>query len=111
VGIDLTVCPIIGNGTSWWLGYNRLKFNNDNDLYDLVKQLPVLPLPHEVDFDWYEDDGVKKQVIDSKGNSLTFTHAGHFRKIDLSYYKGWNFAVLTFLQALPPTTPVVLWWH
>ncbi|MCK9569110.1 hypothetical protein M0R72_09225 [Candidatus Pacearchaeota archaeon] len=107
MGIDLTVCPIRDDRP----GYDRLQIDRDSELFDLVKQLPTLSIPDPVDFNWYEQDGIEKRATDEYGFPLTYCNAGQFRKIDASKQEGWNHAVLMFLQALPPSTPVVLWWH
>ena len=59
----------------------------------------------------YEDDGLKFDQNDRYGHPLTFTTPEQLRALrtpdDIS---DWNRAVIAFVLALPPGTPVVLYW-
>lgn len=80
----------------------------DYEAFDRIKAEAV-PLGDSVY--WYEDEGLKQRAEDPYGKPLTFmpahTIARHLSKVPL---RGWDAAVLAFLNALPPATRVVLWW-
>lgn len=82
----------------------------DYDAFDLIKAEAV-PLVDGVQR--YEDDqGLTDWDTDPYEEPLTFlpahTIARHLSKAPL---RGWDAAVLAFLNALPPATRVVLWWN
>ena len=125
MGLDLTVCLISYPNTWWWLGNNRLSFDRCYYLFEQImnrgRQEPEdkieqvcqpKPLPPDVKFDWYGDEGIEEEKTDPYGDPLTFCYAHEFNEIKTDENIGpWNNAILIFLKSLPPNTPVVLWWH
>lgn len=123
MGIDLTLCPMPSNDPSWWLGYDRLSLKRNYSLFAQMGDMqnsgypaPVLEpleLPQGTRFDWYGDEGIEELKTDPYGCELTYLRAHDFLKLKLDpeNMHPWNLAVIKFIQALPPETPVVLWWH
>jgi hypothetical protein len=122
MGLDLTVAPIRHTSSNWWLGHTRIDFDRNYDLFGQIADCgrgggppvipPPMPIPPGVRFDWYSDEGIKTETCDPYGEPLTYVIAGWFSKVNAPEQTGkWNRAVLQMLQALPPETPVVLWWH
>ena len=123
MGLDLTVCPVRYGGNRWWLGYTRIAFDRDYNLFgqiaktawtDFEPTLKPTPLSFNVSFDWYGDEGVEQITEDAYGEPLTFVFAEEFRCIETENpefeLSEWNKAVLLMLRALPNKTPVVLYW-
>jgi len=120
MGLDLTVAPMRYHTMNWWLAFDRLRLDCDYDLFSQIgpcsrgRYKPItlpLPLPAGTKFDWYEDESVKTKTEDPYGVPLTYLPAAAFRDMILEGVSDWNKAVLVFLAALPPDTPVVLWWN
>ena len=116
MGIDLTVLPIKHVNFNWWLGHERLRFDRDPPLFDAILKLTPIPIPREVDFQNYEDEGLESTREDRYGRELTYLLAGQFRPVltaAAEYRFGnsdWNLAVLRFLNDIHPSTPTVLLW-
>lgn len=125
MGLDLAVCPVkYADHLEWWLGFERLSFHRDYDLFEQIdsngRQEPdepiekvcnPQPLPEGVEFEWYGDEGVRKETQDPYGSDLTFVRAFEFHKVDVSKSHPWNKCIIDFLKSLPAQTPIVLWWH
>ncbi len=122
MGVDLTVVPIRYPNLDWWLAYNRIGLDRSYALFRQFKpfdnapeaEIAPLPLPPNVKFQWYGDDGLKEQATDSYDTPLTFVYAADFArlKIDEIYpLSPLNRAVIAMMAQLPADTPVVLWWH
>lgn len=112
MGIDLTLAPMKYGNSDWWLCSNRLTLDRDYDLQERIKALPSYPTYPAKNIQWYEDDGVKDRATDAYGDPLRFVRAVQFRRVlDDQCRSEWNLAALKFIQALPPLTPIVLWWH
>lgn len=56
------------------------------------------------------DDGVEEIVTDKLGNRLVFAFAKELKKVKASGEYPKNVAILAFVQALPDSTPVILFW-
>lgn len=114
MGLDLTLCPSqypMAPGADWFLAYSRLKLDRQYALFDQIRALEAQPLPPAWTFDWYGDAGIQHRTEDPYGCPLTALQAGQFHRMAPAGLSPWNRAVLTFLCAVPPDTPVVLWWH
>lgn len=122
MGMDLTLCPIKHDHLHWWLAYDRISVLRD---YRMFAQLGVKyydepvtpvcqprPIPPSIKFDWYGDDGIETKTTDPYGSELTYATAMELAGIKLiENTHQWNKGVLAFIKAMPPTTPIVLWWH
>jgi hypothetical protein len=132
MGIDLTLCPdkqsalyglTVPTTADWHLAYCRLKLHRHAALFDAMSALKPVPLPANVRFSWYGDEGLEDRTTDPYGGPLTYLPAGVFHALDLSAnmltlhrhpplrLDPWNAAILHFLRAVPDHTRVVLWWH
>lgn len=125
MGLDLTlgiINPVHGDeggGRTRWLAYDRLSLDRDYALFgplgsgDTDYGEKVIRTWELGPFDyvrWYGDEGLEERSNDPYGTTLTYTVAGEFAKIEPGERSEWNTAVFAFLAALPPRTPVVLWW-
>lgn len=92
------------------LAHERIGLNWQD--YDLFKLIAAEATPITEGVDWYEDEGIKRRFTDPYGDMLTYVTAHalgrHLSGVRLA---GWDAAVLAFINALPPDTRVVLWWH
>ena len=80
-------------------GYNRDdKLNLDGTVVDF-------------DVEVYEDRGIKPRRTDSYGAPLRWVAAGELAKVKTDETSPWNKAVFAFIQALPPETEIVIYWH
>jgi hypothetical protein len=68
------------------------------------------PLPPNVTFMVYEDDGVKERRTNPYGEGLTYVEAWELKKVKLVEASDWNKAIFAMIQALPDAYPVVLMW-
>jgi hypothetical protein len=121
MGLDLSVVPVNYHQMDWWLGNNRLGFNRDYFLFEQIDSkgrtdldpLPKIcnpkPLPPNVQFDWYDDEGLETITTDPYGTPLTYVTAGELAEVKSEH--DWNAAIIAMMKALPPQTPVVLYWH
>jgi len=126
MGVDLTVCPVRWDNTHWWLLHERISFDRNYELFaqmgltgvedeagnDIVAVMEDSPVPEGKRVEVYGDEGIEVCTTTPYGDPLTFVRAKEFRKVKTDKTIGkWNLAVIRFLRALPPETPVVLWWH
>ena len=94
------------------LAYTRIRLERDRSLMAEIQRLPSYPLPPNVRFMWYGDEGVSEIDKDAYGLPLRWVYArdlatvGQKRKLS-----PWNAAVLAMIRELPGETPVVLYWH
>lgn len=117
MGLDLTLCPYDwsdGFGDNvWWLTYTRIGLRGGARAFAEqleASQLPVHLLPPGAQVEWYGDEGLKKTREDPYGEPLTFMRAGDLVKLEMPPSKRWA-AAWAYLKALPPETPILLWWH
>ena len=130
MGVDLTVSPIRHATLDWWLCYERIRFDRDYELFGQIDKFgrgkrPVvchpLPIPVGKRVQWYGDDGLETITTNPYGTPLTYIVANEFRKLVIDEYgagchdgisliSDWNRAVMAMLTAMPPDTPVVLYW-
>lgn len=123
MGLDLTLCIIREYATSWWLGYNRLSLDRDYDVFEQIQKchsetevVPVcnpVPLPANVKFDWYGDEGCKEEKEDPYGYPLTYVFAKELKKVSVMKVNSgsWNRTVWSMIMSLPDQTRIVLWWN
>lgn len=126
MGMDLTLCPFKHGPRQWTgshLSYTRLDFERDYDLFAQVsnevmgkqskaKQVcKPFPIPPNVEFMWYGDEGLKARRDDPYGEQLTYVEAGQLAKINVENSCQWNKGIIAMMKELNPATPVILWWH
>lgn len=124
MGMDLTLCPYSHDPSTWgWhLAVDRLNLDRNSALFEQIgeyvtgngKKKPVCipkPLPPNVRFTWYEDDGMKDRQDDQYGSPLTYVLAHELSKVNTEKTSSWNKAVFAMIRALEPQTPIILWWH
>jgi hypothetical protein len=111
MGVDLKVCPIQYDGIDWWLLNNGLETDRDYDFQEAVNALSVAEVPARYRVTKYDDDGLKDVTETPYGDPIMFVRASEFRRLQYEPVSEWNRAVLAFLRAAPPETPIVLWWH
>lgn len=69
------------------------------------------PLPPNVTFMVYEDEGIKERRTDRYGEGLTYVEAWELKKVKVPEPSSeWNKAIFAFIKALPDSYPVVLMW-
>ena len=117
MGIDLTIAPqryITPHDefTTWFLAFDRISFDRDYILFDNIRKLKPHLLPESTTFQWYGDDGLKEIEKDAYGDTLTYVNADDLAKAftetpNLSYK---NKAIKAYIEALPPSHKIVLWW-
>lgn len=59
----------------------------------------------------YGDNGRREVDSDALGQPFTFVTARQLRVLRVEGSSPWNRALKALLSALPPTTPIVLYWH
>jgi hypothetical protein len=126
MGLDLTLVPkqwgkFNPHARDWFLAHTRIDLDRDYYIFDQIENhrdtgvrqvCDPKSMPGNVDFDWYYDDGHRKTLEDPYGSPLKFVLARELTKVNLSAgASAWNKAVFAMIRALPPETPVVLWWH
>lgn len=125
MGMDLALSPFTHHPSQWkWhLETARLPLDRDYRLFTQVSKKVMgteedveqickpKPLPPNVKFDAYEDEGIKTRKTDPYGEKLTYVLAEELAKLDLTGVSPWNRAVFAMMKQLPPDTPVILWWH
>jgi len=116
------VCPVSYFKQDSWLCYDRLGLNRNYELFAQIDEeksrMPAIEavcdpkdIPQGKRVHWYGDDGLKTITEDPYGCGLTYVDAREFANVEPGETGDWNKAVLAFLKALPPETPIVLWWH
>ncbi|WP_432263339.1 hypothetical protein [Cupriavidus sp. TMH.W2] len=90
---------------------NRIKF--EGDAVSLREALKPVTLPLPTGVEWLtEDVGLKLFKTDPYDDELTFVSAGLLaQRLNEAAQGAWGKAVAEFVQALPPDSRVVLWWH
>ncbi len=75
-----------------------------------IRRYPV-PLGLKLIFS-SEDNGFVARSNDDRGNALTYTYAGDLARLTKpEHATERNKAVFAYVKALPPKTPIVLWWR
>lgn len=126
MGMDLTLYPHNERIQAWrsMCGSSMLHLDQHYELFGQI-DLGVMgdaagkakqvckpkPLPPNVTFMDYEDDGIKERRTDKYGEGLTYVEAWELKKVKVSDSSDWNKAVFAMIQALPDSYPVVLMWR
>lgn len=93
---------------------NRLVCDRQYGFFTAICALQPQPLPGHWMVVWYDNTGATTVATDPAFlRPLTYLEAGRFALLDPAglTLSPWNRAILVFLQALPPESPLVLWWH
>jgi hypothetical protein len=99
--------------------FDGLRFAGDYELFGQLRDLshytekmPTItprPLPEALWVESYGEPGCTRS--DKYGNPLTFVYAEELRRLAVSETTApFNRAIVAFLHALPPETPVILMW-
>lgn len=79
--------------------------------YEAFARIAAEAVPLTDGVQWYEDEGLKQWTEDPYGKPLTFLPAHSIaRHLSKAPLRGFDAATLSYLNALPPETRVVLWW-
>jgi hypothetical protein len=103
----------IARGSGIILGYNQVVIRDDTEIQERIRKLPASPLAPML-LGEYGDEGLKMDVTDDKyGDPLTWTYAKRIGDLTSANpeWSEWNRAVIAFMDALPPNTPVILVWN
>lgn len=126
MGMDLTLYPHDERIQNWrsMCGSSILNLDRHYELFgqidrnvmgdaggDVKQVCKPKPLPPNVTFMTYEDDGIKERRTDKYGEGLTYVEAWELKKVKVSDSSPWNKAVFAMIQALPDSYPVVLFWR
>lgn len=115
MGLDLTLFPHYWGDQPMNDGiFPHVKLSlpgGARDMEDLMaaEGVQAHPLPPGVRFWYYHDEGLKEETTDCYGQPLTYVLAGELAAVKHGRTR-WEPA-WAYLRALPPRTPVVLWWH
>lgn len=115
MSLDLTLCPYDWPGRIDWdffLAYTRLRCGGASGFAERLERSGVTPhpLPPRSRFSWYGDEGLKDYTTDPYGTPLTYLTAAELLSVAPPENERGP-SVWAYLKALPPDTPVVLWWH
>lgn len=126
MGMDLTLYPHKEKVQYWrsMIGSSFLRLDQDYELFaqidrkvmgdaggDVKQVCMPKPLPPNVEFMAYDDDGLKEMRTDMYGVGLTYVEAWELKKVKLAGSSDWNKAIFAMIQALPDSYPVVLMWR
>lgn len=125
MGMDLTLYPHNDRIQNWRSQYSSPALRLDRD-YEIFAQIDKnvmgeqggkvkqvckpKPLPPNVEFIVYDDDGRKERRDDKYGEGLTYVEAWELKKVDVSDACDWTKAIFAMIKALPDSYPVVLMW-
>jgi len=112
MGLDLALYPKRFPSLRTHLMAERLTLDRCYNLFDRVKEKPAVPIPAAV-LHYDDERGVVERVTDSYGEPLMQVWAGVLAAIPEEEWgwSEWNRAARAYLAAIPPDTPVVLWWY
>lgn len=124
MGMDLTLYPHNGRIQDWRSQHYSpaLRLDRQYEIFaqidqavmgkeDKVKQVcKPKPLPPNVTFMVYNDDGLKETRTDKYGEGLTYVEAWELKKVNVSEASDWTKAIFAMIKALPDSYPVVLMW-
>lgn len=69
-------------------------------------------MPPGIDFQMLDEEkGWATETENMYGELLKYVTAKELCRVDLKEQTQWNKAVFAMVKALPPESPVVLWWH
>lgn len=110
MSLDLTLIPKLPLTAS--AGYTRFFFRGWNEF--TVEALRKEALLYVDPIDDYDDEGLEARTTDKYGDPLTYVTAGRFYQILYETRAvptcAEDTAVVAYLNALPPTTAIVLYW-
>lgn len=125
MGMELTLYPadVPGRLWVWHLGRAALRLSRDYSIFaqisekvmgkrDGVEQVcDPKPLPPNVRFTVYEDEGLQDRRTDPYGAGITYVEAWELKKVKLAEDASpWNKAIFALIHALPDDYPVILMW-
>lgn len=126
MGMDLTLYPHKEKIQHWrsMVGSSYLRLDREYDLFaqidrgvmgdeggDVKQVCKPKPLPPNVEFMVYNDEGLKETRTDKYGEGLTYVEVWELKKVKLPVDSSdWNKAIFAMIKALPDAYPVVLMW-
>lgn len=115
MGVDLALSPIDNACATMaslgFLCFNRLDTDRDYRLQDAVRAIAKTDGTNGQIWGTYQDDGLDRSGEDAYGEPLMSLPAVKLLAARHDDMSEWNRAVWAFLEAMPPETPVVLYWH
>lgn len=125
MSLDLMVLPILNPADLTRADtycFDNLRFLTDYDLFgqfvDLPKytenvpSIPTHPLPTGLKINYFGEAGLLSKNVDGYDAPLTFVYAKDLASLAIDEYTPpYNKAIVAFLKALPPETPIVLMWR
>ena len=116
MGVDLTLMPLLSD--AWWGSHDIWSVNRRRELWDAIDELEVHPVPGKfTGFMSSDDDGEYKYgeiLADRYGEKLTYIDAGELAKLKdhEAVQDNWkNKGFWELISLMPPTYPIVLFWH
>lgn len=125
MGMDLTLYPHNEPIQRWQCQFSSpaLRLSRDYELFAKIdrgvmgdqggpaKQVcKPKPLPPNVRFMVYDDEGYRERRTDKYGEGLTYVEAWELKRVKLTEASDWNKAVFALINALPDAYPVILLW-
>lgn len=126
MGMDLTLYPHNQPVQRWQsqIGSAALRLDRDYEIFaqidkgvtgeghfEKIKQVcNPKPLPPNVEFMVFEEEGLKETRTDHYDKGLTYVEAWELKKVDVSEGADWTKAIFAMIKALPDAYPVVLMW-
>jgi hypothetical protein len=124
MGMDLTLYPHNRPIQKWQsqIGSAALRLDRHYELFAQIDQKVMgdqfnvkqvctpKPLPPNVEFMVYTDEGIEETRTDKYGTGLTYVEAWELKKVNLTDADIWTKAVFALIQALPDSYPVILMW-
>lgn len=125
MGLDLTLLPLRDPrdlGETIVGCYDRLSFDSDYAIFEQLTDvsgegvvdppIKATVIPPQLWIRLYGDEGINEVREDSYLKPLTFVYAEQLRKLQLpDDASAKNKAILAFVNALHPYTPIILWWR
>ena len=113
--MNLDVYPIKYPDSDLWVGYDRLSFITNYELFNTIQALRAYYIHDDIIFQIFTQSGIVEKTTNVYGDKLTYVRAEEFRKVHpvisgRSASMKWNNAVLLMLRNLKEDMPVVIYW-
>lgn len=109
MSINLTFIPIKFEDQKPWADMAHVSASFDLN-WEAIEALDSFLLPEGTLFR-SSTDGTVAVKSDPYGKPLKFVRAWQLAKLDISEVTSWTAAAFAWIRALPPQTPIVLYWH
>ena len=118
MGFDLTVYPITIVLGKNFTGASELWFDRNTELFEFFgltgeSKIRLNKFSPEMTISLHDDDGLYHTNEDAYGNLLTYFYPHNLKEkaIQIPVMSDWNLAIIKFLQNIPSSIPIVLFWH